>query len=283
MEKILELSECGKLKDNKSICNGDNIEMKNSSIIFSGKGNILVLDNHVRLVNSKIHFKGDNCVVYLRSNPKNDYYLNIAVSNENCVYIGERNYFNGTLNMVVSEYQNILMGDNSVFAFGIWMRTGDAHALYDIHTRKRINYGKSILVGDHVWLGQSVMVLKGTQFGSGAVLGGGSLISNKVVPSHTLFAGNPAKKLKEDVAHLNWGVHGWTRDKMELYDEMNEEVYVYEKPEKDCKSLKEIDQLLKEKIKAEDKLEIIQKYLVEEKDANRFYIGKESKRKGIFR
>lgn len=70
---------------------------------------------------------------------------------------------------------------------------------------------------------------------------------------------------------------------MELYDEMNEEVYVYEKPEKECKSLKKIDQLLKEKTKAEDKLEIIQKYLVEEKDANRFYIGKESKRKGIFR
>lgn len=64
MEKILEISECEKLKDNKAICNGDNIEMKNSSIIFSGQGNILVLDNQVRLVNSKIHFKGNNCVVY---------------------------------------------------------------------------------------------------------------------------------------------------------------------------------------------------------------------------
>lgn len=115
------------------------------------------------------------------------------------------------------------------------------------------------------------------------MLGGGSLISNKVVPSHTLFAGNPAKKLKEDIAHLNWGVHSWTRDKMELYDEMNDEVYVYEKSKENCKSLKEIDLLLKGKTKAEEKVQIIQKYLVQEKDVNRFYIGKVNKRRGIFK
>ena len=127
------------------------------------------------------------------------------------------------------------------------------------------------------------MVLKGTQFGSGAVLGGGSLISNKVVPSHTLFAGNPAKKLKEDIEHLNWVVHSWTRDKIKLYNEMNDEVNVFEKSKKNCKSLKEIDRLLKGKTKAEEKVQIIQKYLVQEKDVNRFYIGKVNKRRGIFK
>lgn len=282
MEKIVELSQCEKLKENKAIVGGENIELRNSSIVFSGQGNILFLDDHVKVVNSKIHFKGNNCVVYLKSNPKNEYYLNIAVSNENCVYIGERNYFNGTLNMIVSEYQNIILGDNSVIAFGIWMRTGDAHALYDIRTKHRINYGKSILVGDHVWLGQSAMILKGTRLGSGAILGGGSIISNKVVPSHALFAGNPAKKLREDVAHLNWGVHGWTKEKMEEYDVMNDEVYVYHKPEKKCTSLIEIDRALKEKSEAKEKMEIIEKYLVGQKDINRFFIEKE-KKKGIFK
>lgn len=70
---------------------------------------------------------------------------------------------------------------------------------------------------------------------------------------------------------------------MELYDEMNDEVFVYEKSKENCKSLKEIDRLLKGKTKAEEKVQIIQKYLVQEKDVNRFYIGKVNKRRGILK
>ena len=57
---------------------------------------------------------------------------------------------------------------------------------------------KKVTIGDNVWIASNVIILPGVTIGNGAVLGAGSVVS-KDVPSNAVWAGNPARHLKERV------------------------------------------------------------------------------------
>lgn len=57
------------------------------------------------------------------------------------------------------------------------------------------NYGK-VMIGKNVWIGANVVVLKGVEIGDGAVIGAGSVV-NVNVPAFSLFAGNPARFVRD--------------------------------------------------------------------------------------
>ena len=52
------------------------------------------------------------------------------------------------------------------------------------------------IIGNDVWIGARVMVKSGVRIGDGAVIGMGSIVT-KDVPSYEIWAGNPAKKIKD--------------------------------------------------------------------------------------
>ena len=176
-----------------------------------GSGNILWIDEDARFdKDSRITFNGNNSIVYLGGG-RNLLKLDVFI-NHNCTFaIGRNNYINGTLTVVVSEETNILIGDEGLFSFGLYLRTADPHLIYDCETHQRINPSKDILIGDHVWIGQDALVLKGTQLGSGCILGAGSVISNKIVTSNSSFAGNPARKVRDGIFWNGSSVHAWTQ------------------------------------------------------------------------
>ena len=51
-----------------------------------------------------------------------------------------------------------------------------------------------INIGRHVWIGFRCTILKGITIGDFSVIGAGSVVTRSV-PSHTIFAGNPAKQI----------------------------------------------------------------------------------------
>ena len=114
IENNKQLGTDAKLNHNKII---GMPELVNTEIIFRGLGNILVVEDNVRLHNCKIDFKGDNACVYLSSNNKHAYHLGLDIWRETTVYFGKDSYFNGMLHVIVSEMQNIIVGDEQVFSF----------------------------------------------------------------------------------------------------------------------------------------------------------------------
>ena len=161
MEEIKDFNQTA--KDNKIIVDSTKSTLDSNSVIkFNGKNNILVIEDGVKLVNSRISFGGDNAVVYLSRN-KYIYYLDINAYSNTCVFIGKDNFFNGRLSLIASERKNIIIGDNGLISFGIFVRTADPHLIYSCETKQRINKSKSVLIGDHVWLGQGALILKGTK------------------------------------------------------------------------------------------------------------------------
>ncbi|TMW65250.1 hypothetical protein Poli38472_009417 [Pythium oligandrum] len=58
--------------------------------------------------------------------------------------------------------------------------------------------GKPIIIEEDVWIGGSAIILPGVCVGRGAVIGAGSVVT-KDVPPMTVYAGNPAKFIKNVV------------------------------------------------------------------------------------
>lgn len=166
MEVITDIQDIDELKDNRVL---GTPQLKNVSIQFKGKNNILYCEDNVSLVDSYIKFEGDNAVVFLSSN-RHQYYLGITIFHNSVCYFGKHNYLSGPLNIVLAEQKHFFVGNDGLFSFHCWVRTADAHLIYHVDTKKRINKSKSVYLGDHVWIGQHAFLLKGTSVGSGSII-----------------------------------------------------------------------------------------------------------------
>ncbi len=262
----------GNVNGNYIFVNPQNSKMEGSKITFHGTGNVLFVEDGVNLSNSTIGFQGSNSIVYLSKN-RHIYYVNISINHNSTVYLGKNCYFNGKMTIVASEQQNIIIGDEGLFSFGIFIRTADPHLIYDGITKKRINPSRSVLIGDHIWLGQNVLILKGSVIGSGAIIGGNAVLSNKRIPSNTSVAGNPARIMKHDVFFSSECVHAWTDEMTEKYETMDTDKYIYH-PSSDTVDMKFIDEELKNAGNGMERLDIIKEKLAEYTKKDRFYIDK---------
>jgi acetyltransferase-like isoleucine patch superfamily enzyme len=55
---------------------------------------------------------------------------------------------------------------------------------------------KEVVIKNDAWLGANVIILKGVTIGEGAIIGAGSVVTCNV-PDYCIFAGNPAKLVKQ--------------------------------------------------------------------------------------
>ena len=235
--QITDGNELLNLNENKFV--GEIPNLKNSQININGKNNILICEEGVRLWNSRIDFNGNNSVLYLSSNDF-DYALNISINGNNICFIGKNNYFNGMTTIVLSESKNVIIGADCLFSYDVSVRVADVHLIYHAKTRERLNFSKSIFIGDHVWLGQNAMILKGTHIGSGSIIGAGAILSNKTVPSNTTFAGSPARLTKKDTFWIGYSVHPWDEETTLKYSKYNDDKFIY-KTDMDTLDFDEID------------------------------------------
>ena len=212
------------LEDNQFI--GELPKMTNSQINFNGKNNILVCEEGIHLWLSRIDFNMDNSVLYLSSN-LHDYSVNIALHRDNICFIGRNNYFNGRTNFVLSEARNLVMGSDCFISYNVVFRTSDGHCIYSDISKERMNFAKSIYVGDHVWFGQNAMIFKGSKIGSGSVIGANSVVSNKTVPSNTTWAGAPARMIHKDTFWTPHSVHGWSDAEIEKMARSDSDLFSY--------------------------------------------------------
>ncbi|MGV3553067.1 acyltransferase [Rhizobium sp.] len=97
---------------------------------------------------------------------------------------------------------SIDIGKDCMLAWGIMMRSGDAHAIFDIGSMEKLNQPESVVIDDHVWIGHDVFVQKGAAIGSGSVVASGSIVTRKH-GKRELLVGAPAKCIRQNVT--------WTR------------------------------------------------------------------------
>lgn len=148
-------------------------------------------------------------------------------------------------------------------------RTSDPHPIYNIDTNKRINYAKSIYIGDHVWIGQQCLILKNSKIYSGSIIGGHSVISGKEVYSNTSWAGNPGKLIKEGVFFTCESAHDFTNDDLIKTSVYDKDDFIYENDSTNL-SFEKIENNLEKIEDVKEKLKYIQNTIVSNNQKNRF-------------
>jgi len=247
-----------------------------SKIVFNGQNNILVSasptgsEGMVKLVNTTLTINGSNNLIYLTANVK-PFSLNLNLWNNSTFYCGSECYFNGKLDLQCSEQANIFIGDECLFSTNVNIHTADVHLIYDCETHKRINFAKSIYIGDHCWVGQNAMIWKGTQIGSGSIIGAGSVVAGKRIPSNESWAGNPARKIKSGVFFRGNSTHGYTDEEIEKWSVYQNDRYIYRVDDSTVK-FEDIETALRKLGTAEERAAWLARFGGEQ-SKNRFWVG----------
>ena len=94
---------------------------------------------------------------------------------------------------------HVKIGEECMFSHDIFIQTTDNHAIIDKKTKKPINFGKSITIGDHVWLCPHVHIHKGVTISNDCVIGTCSIVNRSIKKSNCVAVGMPAKIVKENI------------------------------------------------------------------------------------
>lgn len=127
------------------------------------------------------------------------------MDNENGEITIGKNTSVGKLLLVSLEPYKITIGENCMISYDTEIRNTDSHMIYSLETKKRINYGKEVKIGNNVWIGARVMILKGAEIGNDSIIAAGSIV-NKSINPNTIVAGIPAKEVKNKIY--------WTREEV---------------------------------------------------------------------
>lgn len=269
METVKSLEDIGKLEKNRVI---GNPKMNKSQITFKGYNNLFYCEGNVKLNNAKFTFNGNNSIVYLSSAINSQYSFNLVIYNDSTFYIGREGNMSSPININIQENQNVIIGAEVTISSGVNIRTADIYPIYDNETKERVNFAKSVYIGDHVWIGHLAYISRGAQIGSGAIIENNSFVPhNSRIPSNTISFGNPIRIERSNVFYTNdFLAHHNAEASMESKD-YKSDVYIYEFVNQETLDMNKIDQILKS-LDSDSRLEFIQKLFVRNKRVNRFTI-----------
>lgn len=269
MESVKSLEDIKNLEHNRI---EGSPEIINSKITFKGNNNILYCEGNVKLVGANFSFESNNSIVYLSSAQHSQYSFNLVIYTDSTFFIGRESNLSSPININIQENQNVIIGSGCSISSGVNIRTADIYPIYENISKKRINYAKSVFIGDHVWIGHLAYISRGVKIGSGAIIENYSFIPhNARVPSNSLVVGNPARVEKTNVFYTKdfLGYHR-VEDSLNTKD-YKSDVFVYENVNQETLDLDKIDRILKD-LDVNSRLEFIQKLFVRNKRKNRFTI-----------
>ena len=173
--------------------------LKGTSFDICGKNNVIVIGPKARLFNCKIKIIGDGNRLEIKSGStiiSNTSFWMQHGTNE--IIIGHDSTMEGG-HLAATEGTKVIIGDDCMFSSDIEMRTGDSHSIIDTQTNRRVNKAENITIGNHVWLTAHVRVMKGVVIPDGSIVGNSAIMTKKFESKNALYAGIPAKLIKESI------------------------------------------------------------------------------------
>lgn len=113
----------------------------------------------------------------------------IVIGNDVC--LNEKVYLNGE--------SGIIIGNNVTLSYGVKV-ISTGYIIEDfIYNHKRNHFNdKTIIIGDNCWIGAASIILPGVHIsGKNVIVGAGSVVTKDITESNVVYAGNPAKKIKD--------------------------------------------------------------------------------------
>lgn len=186
---------------------------------YSKSGNTLVIGKDSKLQGS-LRFESDNNIFVAGSAARSVGLVAMFRYSSAGLFLGNGGSAPTTNFWIEGPEKAIIVGDDFMFAWDIWLRSSDSHALIDLESGKKINGSQNVVVGPHVWLGQDVIVMPEAKIGGGSVIGARSVVTREI-PACSVAVGTPARVVRSGAS--------WTRhpdpapDRIALLQEMARE------------------------------------------------------------
>ncbi len=149
--------------------------------ILENKRTFLIMEKNSKVIFSAYNCFSQGCIIHCEENAK--------------IVFGEKFWAN--VNCVIWTDSLIETGKNVLLGWNVYLRNFDGHKIYV--NNEIINKSQPLYVSDHVWFCSNSSVIKGVKIDKNCVIGYGSLITKDLLGENNIFAGNPAKKIKDNV------------------------------------------------------------------------------------
>lgn len=137
---------------------------------------------------------GNNCIIENGVDFKFDFPFSDAnyIGIGNGSFIGRSTEFHTSTKILIG--QNCLIASQCIFA-GV----GHEYSPHELIV-KQPAIVEDIILEDDVWIGTGSIVLHGVTIGKGSIIGAGSVVT-KSIPSNQIWAGSPARLIKDRKAY----------------------------------------------------------------------------------
>ncbi len=121
------------------------------------------------------------------------------ISKNGKLKIGKNVKFRGT-GIFIGDHDNlsVTIGDNSLFATRVAIRTGDYHVVYNALTKEPLNKPADVNIGKHCWLCEDVIIAKGVSLADDTIVSAKSYVTKSFAKPNTIIGGIPAKVIKDE-------------------------------------------------------------------------------------
>lgn len=109
------------------------------------------------------------------------------------IHIG--NDFLSNFNLTILDIAPVHIGNHVMIGPNVLITTV-GHPLSPLKRRQHLAQAKPVNIGNDVWIGGNVVILPGITIGNNVVIGAGAIVTHNV-PDNCVFAGVPARKIKD--------------------------------------------------------------------------------------
>lgn len=167
---------------------------------YRNKGKIVAANSRINMLTikskTKIEIRENGKLILHGSHSVFNSYLRIIIGENAKMELG--NNFSTNECSDFNCLQHIVFGNNVVISINVVIMDTDFLKIYS-SVGERINLNKEIIIGDNVWIGCKATILKGTKVGSNIIIGACSLLSGEYLDEYSIYAGIPAKKIKDGI------------------------------------------------------------------------------------
>lgn len=169
-------------------------------VVYKNKGRIVAhnLDFKMLIIKSKskLEIKSGGILLLNGRDSVFNYNNRILIGEGAIMEIG--NKFSSNIRSDFNCLKHVIFGNNVLLSANIMILDTDFHKIYN-EEGKQVNENMDIIIGNNVWIGYNTTILKGTRIGNNIVIGACSLLKGDYLESNSIFAGNPAKLLKQAI------------------------------------------------------------------------------------
>lgn len=179
--------------------------IKGLKIMFKGSNTIVyVHEPFPKFSHCKLQLGDNNRVEICSSKFKLKRFELLATAPQQEFYMGKNCSATNGLKILLHKSRGlkVSIGDDCMFGTNVILRTSDAHSLVNLSNNRIENPSKGISIGNHCWIAMNVTILKGVNMADNTVIGTGSMVTKDCSVSNAVYAGTPARLVKENI---QWG------------------------------------------------------------------------------